>query len=72
MANVHAPGDNWWGWWDGRGWSCFVTSRVGEKTAAISAGQPGAVYAGPGVEWCDYYPKNARVPRVNPQAKRAA
>ncbi len=55
-----------WGWWDGKGWSCFSYSSYSAKEAAEQAAERGAVYDGPGVEWTDYYPANARVPRIAP------
>lgn len=55
-----------WRWWDGKQWS---------KPAWADEPVHLAVYAsrlkeGPKnecIEWTDFYPKNARVPRINPK-----
>lgn len=55
-----------WGWWDGKGWSTFAYLSLSADQVGGRASEKGAIYSGPGVEWCDYWPENARVPRVKP------
>lgn len=52
-----------WRWWDGKRWSQGVFDTVSCEVAASYASQPTAIQ---GIKWTDYYPKNARVPRLNP------
>jgi hypothetical protein len=58
-----------WRWWDGNAWSQgelpHATARQAEKTAAA-----GDRHNPDAIQWTDYYPENARVPRVNPSASR--
>lgn len=54
-----------WRWWDGSEWS-KSTSRWDDalsaaRSAAVRRGDPNAI-----IEWSDYWPANARVPRVAP------
>lgn len=53
-----------WRWWNGEYWS--IACNVDES--ARSAGKSAAKKAGNQhrIEWSDYYPENARVPRVAP------
>ncbi len=53
-----------WRWWDGKRWSIAVAWYDDAKYAADSAGCPSTAEY---IEWTDYYPKNARVPRINPE-----
>ena len=53
-----------WRWWNGVEWSWGASCNVSAKTAASWAGL--GTSADYGVEWSDYYPEGARVPRVNP------
>ena len=52
-----------WRWWDGKRWSEFVSDRTSAETAGFNADFPATVSC---VQWTDYYPKNARVPRIDP------
>lgn len=53
-----------WRWWDGKNWS-FVAYASNSAKWAGKAAQMG--HTDTGIEWTDYYPKNARVPRVDPR-----
>lgn len=52
-----------WRWWDGRHWSSHVTDECYAKDAEFYAS---IKYTFQDIEWSDYYPPNARVPRINP------
>jgi hypothetical protein len=54
---------NVWRWWDGKRWSDAVSDLPSAKTAAFTADFPTTLS---GIEWTDYYPANARVPRIDP------
>ena len=54
-----------WRWWDGRYWSVGAEPSNSQLEALRAAKVPCMGFTF-GVEWTDYYPKNARVPRVNP------
>jgi hypothetical protein len=52
-----------WRWWNGKHWSHVAYPEDSEFFAEISAqSQTPHDY----IEWTNYYPKNARVPRINP------
>ena len=56
-----------WRWWDGNEWSLSVTSKASPMIAEIVAGvEADATYAKT-IKWCDYWPENARVPRIDPR-----
>lgn len=60
--------DDVWRWWDGSNWSVcaydFELEWVAGRRAELQ------MYAAADlVEWTDFYPKNARGPRVNPYSK---
>lgn len=55
-----------WMWWNGSEWSC----SVGECADAKRAGQISALknpYQDGSIVWTDYWPENARVPRIDPR-----
>ncbi len=56
---------NAWRWWSGSAWSMPVRHSASRDWAAKMAKirRPRLC----GVEWSDYYPENARVPRVDPR-----
>lgn len=56
-----------WRWWDGKQWSIFAYSQELSGTAALSASQPSPES---GIEWTNFYPENARVPRIDPGVAR--
>lgn len=51
-----------WSWWDGEQWSHCVMDNMDETWAATQASIPND--NSETVVWCDYYPEDARVPRV--------
>lgn len=53
-----------WRWCDGRQWSIEAVPNDTAQAAAIAATHKG-IYQEK-IEWTDYYPKNARVPRRKP------
>lgn len=55
-----------WRWWDGAGWSDAVGSGCSAKSAGAIAAS-GFVYGDDTIEWSDYWPENARVPRIDPR-----
>lgn len=56
-----------WGWWDGKVWSTFTDEQSTPADAALAASQIGAQDGACGhVQWSDYYPEGARVPRIAP------
>jgi len=57
---------NWWRWWDGSQWSYGASAHVTKTHAARIAKTKIPAHNAPNIEWCDYYPINARVPRVQP------
>ncbi|VVD75131.1 hypothetical protein [Pandoraea commovens] len=52
-----------WRWWNGKGWSLPSIDDFDPHVAARRAATPCAF---DDIEWTDYWPENARVPRVNP------
>ena len=59
--------DDIWRWWNGRYWSvsitwCHPSTSVGTLARRKDLNQHI-------IEWTDYWPKNARVPRVDPRSK---
>lgn len=52
-----------WRWWDGHQWSIPASPLYSAKEAAEVAYVPTDIS---GVEWTDYWPEGARVPRVAP------
>ncbi len=54
-----------WRWWDGQAWS----ASSGSHRFAVEAAARKKQLSGGGrrrIEWSDYYPTDARVPRLNP------
>lgn len=58
-----------WRWWDGKCWSQYAFDTESPETAAKYAAAP-TVNPNDKVCWTDYYPPNARVPRVDPTKPR--
>ena len=54
-----------WRWWNGNRWSVCVEDWAPIKSVAFLARTPSG-YSKTKIQWSDYYPPNARVPRVNP------
>lgn len=55
-----------WRWWDGRYWSFVAYPGMSANSADINAKE--RLYDACDIEWSDYWPENARVPRVKPDA----
>lgn len=55
-----------WRWWDGIRWSRVAWDDQSASQARALAYKPARTNAN--VRWTDYYPANARVPRINPEA----
>lgn len=61
-ASVNRDGGIW-RWWTGRRWSLPASSRCSAKEAAGEARLPATAS---GIQWTDYWPEDARVPRIAP------
>ena len=55
-----------WRWWDGEKWSAPAFNDYSAKQAGVQANTEHDLGLGKTIVWSDYYPENARVPRVNP------
>lgn len=53
-----------WRWWNGKHWSLVVYDNFDLEYAARRATLKNTDKKA--IEWSNYYPANARVPRVNP------
>lgn len=53
-----------WRWWNGKQWSVAAYPDYALRDIARVARKPNANQKL--IEWTDYYPENARVPRVAP------
>lgn len=54
-----------WRWWDGKQWSTSAHQGSSDWEAACSASMK--YQSESTIEWTDYWPKNARVPRIDPR-----
>ena len=52
-----------WRWWNGKRWSCAACT---DYPAWVAGDVAKLKTAADGVQWTDYWPKNARVPRSKP------
>lgn len=57
---------NIWRWWDGREWSTCVGERSPISAVVRSAGSKERLPLSE-FSWSDYWPENARVPRIDPR-----
>jgi hypothetical protein len=59
---------NMWGFWNGSTWSIFCSKDMTANTAGNRAGCVGS-FGGDfrHIIWSNYYPENARVPRIDPR-----
>ena len=55
---------NEWRWWNGFCWSWFAREYYSGKMAAEIADVRSEITTL--IKWTDYWPKNARVPRIKP------
>lgn len=54
-----------WRWWNGKNWGLDVSRSDGRLLIAEAALVKDAWQSS--IEWTNYYPKNARVPRIDPR-----
>lgn len=59
-------GEDVWRWWDGREWSWCVGESEPISTAVLNA-KIKLPYFHSIISWSDYWPENARVPRIDPR-----
>lgn len=55
-----------WRWWDGADWSWGVSASASLEFATINGSVGASVWSPEELEWTDYYPSNAAVPRLDP------
>jgi hypothetical protein len=55
-----------WRWWNGEAWSVLVSELHDSESAGKEAAKVDSYATVDMVEWSDYWPANARVPRINP------
>lgn len=58
----------WWRWWDGEAWSHGVRPGCKPRTVQRAASKRIPRKHHEGIEWCNYWPEDARVPRISPVA----
>lgn len=58
--------ENIWRWWNGRSWSSPAHKYDRPDAAADCACHPDLSATVSDIEWTDYWPENARVPRLDP------
>lgn len=58
-----------WRWWDGGNWSMGAKEDEPATIAAFMAAHIATHWDQIDIEWTDYWPENARVPRVDPRSK---
>ena len=56
-----------WRWWGGTCWSMSVSRETGSQNVALFASVPAYPEHQDLIEWTDYWPENARVPRIDPR-----
>lgn len=62
--NASVNGDpDIWRWWDGKTWGLPCVSSMSGEHADKKAKRPAGIE---GIKWSDYWPENARVPRIAP------
>ena len=68
--NASVAGDlTAWRWWNGEHWSIAAYKEDSLLYVEDAAAKPGGFWHQ--IEWTDYYPKNARVPRIDPSKGKA-
>lgn len=55
-----------WRWWGGQFWSHAVLEHTPHDAATEIAAMPIPKHMDEYIEWTNYYPANARVPRIKP------
>ncbi len=61
--------DGIWRWWNGRYWSKAVVSCSPVASVRCAARRHEQLQDTLQIKWTDYWPENARVPRVDPRSK---
>lgn len=61
-ASIHKD-EECWRWWDGSAWSEAAYEEYSPGLACLTASK---TKPNKKVEWTDYWPENARVPRLDP------
>lgn len=68
--NASIAGDLWvWRWWNGKHWSDAAYEGDSLLYVENAAAKPAVLWK-EDIEWTDYYPENARVPRINPKENK--
>lgn len=57
-----------WRWWNGRHWSRGAEPTNSTGLVVASAKERAPIFEDD-IEWTDYWPENARVPRLDPRKK---
>lgn len=58
--------DDVWRWWNGKQWGIAV--KEGDSNFLVTAfARERTILRPDEIEWTDYWPKNARVPRIDPR-----
>lgn len=60
-------GGNVWRWWDGARWSVPYSPNTSLWAVAVAPRRPSGHNTTRYVQWTDYWPENARVPRMRPE-----
>ena len=61
--------DGIWRWWNGRYWSKSVVACSPVADVRCAARRHEQLQDTLQIKWTDYWPENARVPRVDPRSK---
>ena len=59
--------DNIWRWWDGTAWSHPLGDGAPLASVKLCADLYAQYETQKSIKWSDYYPENARVPRIDPR-----
>ena len=54
-----------WRWWAGKNWS-YPASEYDGEVLLLTCARSRAMFRNDEIKWCDYWPEDARVPRVKP------
>lgn len=68
-AGWHLCSGEWWRYFDGESWSYGARSWYVLSEVKKSANKRILKELHSNIVWCDYWPENARVSRINPDAK---
>lgn len=60
-----AQDEDCWRWWDGEEWSIASTKETSPEAADKRVSHK-STYSRLDMEWTDYWPEGARVPRIDP------